>query len=154
MMRGQSSLEYLMTYGWALIILAAVLTILYSVGVFDPKQYMNEECLFQPSLQCKSMSLTEGGKFNLQLNNGLGYEIDEVSAELTMLSTGETVPADNSQGLVKQNKPIVVSALFNQHGALRAGTLEKIRVKLTYKVNDQPYTTTGVVAVRVSPSSS
>ncbi|MDE1856612.1 MAG: LamG domain-containing protein [Candidatus Micrarchaeota archaeon] len=35
MLRAQSAMEYLMTYGWAIIIIAVALTALYSIGVFN-----------------------------------------------------------------------------------------------------------------------
>ncbi len=34
--RLQSAMEYLMTYGWAILIIAIVLAALFSLGVFNP----------------------------------------------------------------------------------------------------------------------
>ena len=149
--RGQSSVEYLMTYGWAFIILLAVIAILYSFGVFNPQQYMGEECLFQPSLQCKSMSLSSStGNFKLDLTNGLGYKITNVKYTAQLLSTGDS----NSGTIVSvnPNEVISISTTFKPE-TLRTGTLEKVKVTLTYQIegdNTQYYTTTGIVAVRVS----
>ena len=154
--RGQSSVEYLMTYGWAFIILLAVIAILYSFGVFNPQQYMGEECLFQPSLQCKSMSLSSStssspGDFKLDLTNGLGYKITNVKYTAQLLSTG-----DIGQGnivSVDPNGVISIRATFKPKTTLRTGTLEKVKVTLAYQIegdNTQNYTTTGIVAVRVS----
>jgi hypothetical protein len=36
MMKGQSALEYMMTYGWAILIIVIVAVILYSMGIFNP----------------------------------------------------------------------------------------------------------------------
>jgi len=152
--RGQSSVEYLMTYGWAFIILLAVIAILYSFGVFNPQQYMGEECLFQPSLQCKSMSLSSStGDFKLYLTNGLGYKITNVKYTAQLLSTGEMQPTSPIiLREVKPNEVIYISTTFKPE-TLRTGTLEKVKVTLTYQIegdNTQYYTTTGIVAVRVS----
>ncbi len=38
--RSQSAMEYLMTYGWAILIIAVVLGALYSLGVFNMSAYM------------------------------------------------------------------------------------------------------------------
>ncbi|MCL5680348.1 MAG: hypothetical protein M1465_03355 [Candidatus Marsarchaeota archaeon] len=35
--KAQSAMEYLMTYGWAILIIAIVLAALYSLGVFNPQ---------------------------------------------------------------------------------------------------------------------
>jgi len=144
-----------MTYGWALLILATVMAVLYSVGVFDPQQYMAEECLFQPSLQCKSMVLYKSGQFDLKINNGLGYELKEVSTTAYPLAD-PTQGISYSQTRVAPNGEITLSQSFGQYaGRLRTGSLERIGVEIKYKVKDDPsgkeYTTTGVVAVRVQP---
>jgi hypothetical protein len=34
---GQSALEYMMTYGWAILIIVIVAVILYSMGIFNPR---------------------------------------------------------------------------------------------------------------------
>ncbi len=38
--RSQSAMEYLMTYGWAIIIVAIVLGALFSMGVFNAANFM------------------------------------------------------------------------------------------------------------------
>ncbi len=157
--RGQSSVEYLMTYGWAFIILLAVLAILYSFGVFNPQQYMGEECLFQPSLQCKSMTLMSNdapkpatpGEFKLTLNNGLGYPIaGTTKCEAQLLSTGE-IKSCGTQGEILPNKEIFATSTFSA-GTLRTATLEKVKITITYTIpgSAEPYTTSGMVSVRVS----
>jgi hypothetical protein len=35
-MRAQSALEYMMTYGWAILIIVIVAAVLYSLGIFNP----------------------------------------------------------------------------------------------------------------------
>ena len=37
MANGQSALEYMMTYGWAILIIVIVAVILYSMGIFNPR---------------------------------------------------------------------------------------------------------------------
>ena len=38
-MRAQAAIEYLMTYGWAILIIAVALAVLFSLGIFNPNQY-------------------------------------------------------------------------------------------------------------------
>ncbi|MEM3364689.1 MAG: hypothetical protein QXS93_04250 [Candidatus Micrarchaeia archaeon] len=148
--RAQSSVEYLMTYGWAFIILLAVIAILYSFGVFNPQQYMAEECLFQPSLQCKSMSLSTRGDFSLVLTNGLGYRIRINEVSLDMLSTGQKGVKGQASAFADPNGQITINAKFDDKGTFRTSTLEKVKVTLTYQIDGSSdvYTTSGVVAVR------
>ncbi|MCL4389136.1 hypothetical protein M1397_00795, partial [Candidatus Marsarchaeota archaeon] len=37
--RSQSAMEYLMTYGWAILIIAIVVVALFSLGVFNPSNF-------------------------------------------------------------------------------------------------------------------
>ncbi|MGB9703775.1 MAG: hypothetical protein ACPLXS_03675, partial [Candidatus Micrarchaeales archaeon] len=37
--KSQAAMEYLMTYGWAILIIALALGVLYSLGVFNPKNF-------------------------------------------------------------------------------------------------------------------
>ncbi len=43
-MKGQGALEYLMTYGWALLIIVVVGAALYSLGVLNPATYTQSNC--------------------------------------------------------------------------------------------------------------
>jgi hypothetical protein len=38
-MRGESAMEYIMTYGWAILIIIIVAAALFALGVFDPHTY-------------------------------------------------------------------------------------------------------------------
>ncbi|MEM3690294.1 MAG: hypothetical protein QXZ40_01015, partial [Candidatus Micrarchaeia archaeon] len=38
--KGQSALEYLITYGWALVALAVIILLLYYLGVFNPTMWV------------------------------------------------------------------------------------------------------------------
>jgi hypothetical protein len=52
-MKGQTALEYLLTYGWAILVIMVVLAVLYYYHVFDPKCWSEDyypECHnLQPS---------------------------------------------------------------------------------------------------------
>jgi hypothetical protein len=37
--KAQSAMEYLMTYGWAILVIAVVLGVLYSLGIFSPSNF-------------------------------------------------------------------------------------------------------------------
>ncbi len=49
--RSQSALEYMMTYGWAILIIVIVAVILYSMGIFNPSSSVTTASAgFSPSL--------------------------------------------------------------------------------------------------------
>lgn len=38
-MKGQDTMEWVMTYGWVIMVVVIVMAILFSLGVFDPKTH-------------------------------------------------------------------------------------------------------------------
>ncbi len=56
--RGQAAMEFLSTYGWAVLIIALVLAALLWLGVFNVQQGIPERCTFQAGLECSDVRLT------------------------------------------------------------------------------------------------
>ena len=42
--KGQGALEYLMTYGWALLVIVIVFAALYAMGILNPSTYQQNRC--------------------------------------------------------------------------------------------------------------
>lgn len=76
-MKGQAAIEYLMTYGWALLALVIVVAVLLSSGLFSPDYLISEECSFGNSLPCNFALFNEGPstKVIMEIFNGYPYEI-------------------------------------------------------------------------------
>ncbi len=52
--RAQSAMEYLMTYGWAILIIAVVLGALFSLGVFSSSSFLGTTCIASSGFECLS----------------------------------------------------------------------------------------------------
>ena len=50
--RGQSSMEYLMTYGWAVLVIAIIVSLLFALGVFNGLFGTPNVCAPQPGFTC------------------------------------------------------------------------------------------------------
>ncbi|MDO8339663.1 MAG: hypothetical protein Q7T16_03325 [Candidatus Burarchaeum sp.] len=59
--RGQAAMEFLSTYGWAVLIIALVLAALLWLGVFNVQQGIPERCTFQAGLDCSDVRITVAG---------------------------------------------------------------------------------------------
>ncbi len=55
--KAQSAMEYLMTYGWAILIIAVVLGALFSLGVFSGSSLIGTACIAGPGFLCQSVTL-------------------------------------------------------------------------------------------------
>ncbi len=53
----QSAMEYLMTYGWAILIIAIVLIALFSLGVFSNAN-LGTSCIAESGFECNGLTLT------------------------------------------------------------------------------------------------
>ena len=70
--RAQSAMEYLMTYGWAILIIAVVLAALYSLNVFNAGASLGggNPCIGQSGISCSKALLTSTGLLSFTIGNG------------------------------------------------------------------------------------
>jgi YVTN family beta-propeller protein len=57
-------MEYLMTYGWAILIIAVVLGALYSLGIFNGSNFLGGSCIAAPGYLCTNPLLSTDGKLS------------------------------------------------------------------------------------------
>jgi len=71
----QAAMEYLMTYGWAILIIALALGVLYSLGVLNPSRLKPVMCMLPAPFSCQVGGFTTGGKLNITLMQGSGQQM-------------------------------------------------------------------------------
>ncbi len=54
-------MEYLMTYGWAILIIAVVLAALFELGVFNGSNLAPQACIAQAGFVCRNPVYTANG---------------------------------------------------------------------------------------------
>ncbi len=73
--KAQSALEYLMTYGWALIVIIIVVAALFAFGIFNPPAAAR--CAGMDKLLYKDHAVSAAGTaISLAFGNGAGSTID------------------------------------------------------------------------------
>ena len=75
MRKGQSALEYLLTYGWAILIVIIVGASLYALGVFSPGQWTGKRQTGFAQFRVADFSLNEDGNFSIAFQNQLGKTV-------------------------------------------------------------------------------
>ncbi|HIH42027.1 TPA: hypothetical protein HA246_00090 [Candidatus Woesearchaeota archaeon] len=73
--RGQAAMEFLMTYGWAILVVLVVIGALAYFGVLNPQSFLPKKCQFSTGLVCSDHVLRSSGELVLRINNGLGNDI-------------------------------------------------------------------------------
>jgi len=82
--RGQAAMEFLMTYGWALLVLILIILALAVFGVLNPKGFLPEACMLGPGLACEQYKAINDGNPNnpdgrmifMTVRNGMGKDLD------------------------------------------------------------------------------
>jgi hypothetical protein len=115
--KAQSAMEYLMTYGWAILIIAVVLGALFSLGVFNSSSLIGTSCVALSGYYCTNPVLSSTGILTLTVGQATGTSYSGVTAYIVpsgttssgitsysnsigTLSSGQTVPITISlQGL-------------------------------------------------------
>ena len=92
-MRGQAMMEYLVTYGWAILMLVLVIGLLVSSGAFSANSFSVQECTFQPGLPCSPYilylnSTSDQTVLDFTLTNALGFPINVIGVNYTVTDLG------------------------------------------------------------------
>jgi len=70
--KAQSAMEYLMTYGWAILIVAVVLGSLYNLGVFNGAAFLGTSCISASGFYCTNPTLSTGGVLTVTIGQATG----------------------------------------------------------------------------------
>lgn len=165
--KAQAAVEYLMTHGWALLVLTAIVVLIYSMGVFNPSRYVRQECFFQPDLNCPSFLLakdSQGYTLTFSVANGFGFDVmvDEIKITTTDLGRrGEyTYTGSCASGICSTSGLFKTGQLLNVTFPIKEsestpdrGTTEQIKISISYRNcgTDPEYTGTPETCANGSP---
>lgn len=127
-------MEYLMTYGWALVALVVVIGAIMATGVFNPSYLIAEECTLQPDLSCTGhlLHIDEGGtpQLEFRISNGLGYDIRLTGVKITT-NDGTTYEDNSYNVMIPQGTDYTIGMTLSELSATK-GETEKLRVSINY----------------------
>ncbi len=87
--KAQAAMEFLMTYGWAILVVLVVIGALAYFGVLSPSTLLPEKCSFPVSVNCVDHSVSQTGVSVVLLNGaGRDMQINKLSASSEALGTG------------------------------------------------------------------
>jgi uncharacterized protein (UPF0333 family) len=98
--RGQAAMEFLMTYGWAILVVLAAIAALAYFGVLSPDRFLPDKCTLPSGVACLDSKLASSGGATVVIQNSLGFDVSNVSVTLTGTGcTGSaTTPATLNNG--------------------------------------------------------
>ena len=84
--KGQAALEFLMTYGWAILVVLAAIGALAYFGVLSPDRFLPEKCTLPSGIACLDFKYSAETNFSLIIQNAGGFDMQD--AVLTVNGTG------------------------------------------------------------------
>lgn len=94
MAKAQSALEFLTTYGWAVLIALIMVGVLYMLGVFNPTRATPNLCSLPAGFSCFAYKVSNGGVLYLDLSQSTGGDIvvDAVACSAQESASLSTIP--------------------------------------------------------------
>jgi len=145
--KGQSAMEYLMTYGWAILVIIIVIAVLFYIGVLNPKNITPTSCTFPPGISCMSYKFTASSAtpMTLTLGQATGHRImvtghNCTQQALTAAPTVNAVTVNISNGEFAQ--VAATMSVYNSAGtalaanAYNVGDTIKMTCWITYNYTD------------------
>lgn len=109
--KSQSAMEYLMTYGWSILVIAIVVGVLFAIGAFNgPSQGASSSCLAISGYQCTMPTLYSNGTISF-LAGQVSSSLTIVGATCSLSSTPpQTIPALTNTITVGPNQAATIFA--------------------------------------------
>ncbi len=142
MKKSQAALEFIMTYGWAILVVLVAIGALAYFGVLDPGKFLPSKCTMSAGLACTDHKAT-ASSLDIVFRNSLGYDItvSSVKAQQCTAQTGLTDSVAN--GDIKKYTFVCTNAGSKYNG----------QVNVTYTTpidyGELPHTNQGQVTSRI-----
>ena len=134
--RGQAAMEFLMTYGWAILVVLIAIGALAYFGVLNPARFLPESCTIGPGVGCDDYKITSGAAaestIQLLLRNGLGESLTDVDVAITGCTDSTAADGDDAWTdgslLGDADNGITLTTC----GILNSGERVKVDITITY----------------------
>src|SRR3989344_6793353 len=138
--KGQAAMEFLMTYGWAILAAIIAIGVLAYFGVFSPGKFVPTATVLNPPLYANSWNIVETGNLvSIEVKNNGGEAIDIQGIEFTNSNSGGTTGAcDDSTDYsaaplnVGPGVPQILTVTCTGAGGLSAGDTFKADIAIEY----------------------
>ena len=143
--KSQAAMEFLMTYGWAILVVLAAIAALAYFGVLSPEKFLPEKCILAPGLACVSHKVTPT-QITLIISNGLGRTID-----VTSITVGDCSGSWTDKTMMSGNETTFTLPTSGtcDNGATKDAFKGDITLKYTEKVTGLEKTIYGNIATKI-----
>jgi hypothetical protein len=138
-------MEYLMTYGWAILIIAVVLGALFSLGVFSSSSLLGTACIATSGFLCQSpfLSHTTGG-LSFILGQSTGVTMGNVLLACAATSSASGLPNLPSTIIVGNGNAIAVGTPLGFSAIMGSGVASNSPIVGNSLISGYQVTVTGL----------
>jgi hypothetical protein len=80
--RGQAAMEFLMTYGWAILVVLAAIGALAYFGVLSPDRFLPEKCTLPSGMACLDFTWDSTNGITTVIQNSAGFDMNAVGVSV------------------------------------------------------------------------
>jgi hypothetical protein len=80
--KAQAAMEFLMTYGWAILVVLAAIAALAYFGVLSPDRFLPEKCTLPSGVACLDFTAATT-QVQMKIQNSQGFDMSAVTVTLT-----------------------------------------------------------------------
>lgn len=135
MKKAQAAMEFLMTYGWAILVVLAAIGALAYFGVLSPDRFLPSKCVVTGGFTCTEYKLdgtTGAEEVRLYLQNNLGVAADSVNVTLEDADGTLCTTTDGSEIVGVLTNGEKSSAITFDGGCTLTGTSFKGDIEIVY----------------------
>ncbi|MEK6847353.1 MAG: hypothetical protein AABY16_04250 [Nanoarchaeota archaeon] len=146
--RGQAAMEFLMTYGWAILAAIVAIGVLAYFGVFSPGKLAGSSAIVNNPFYANSWQVTTAN-VNLEMTNNGGDTL--VVSLITVTGTGASASDDCTTGVISTTVNPGVQQLFAvacTGATMAAGESYAGNIQITYTKSGSTLTQTSTGTIR------
>ncbi|MCB9362508.1 hypothetical protein H6504_03655 [Candidatus Woesearchaeota archaeon] len=103
--KGQAAMEFLMTYGWAILVVLAAIAALAYFGVLNPDRFLPEKCTLPSGIACLDVEGSTSS-ITMSIQNAQGIDMANINLSLVDTTASTEVQCTGSTSLSNGAKAV------------------------------------------------
>jgi hypothetical protein len=135
--RGQAAIEFLVTYGWAIMAAMLVIGALTYFGITNPATSLPDKCIFSNSFACKDFLITNT-TLKLKVTNTAGQTIYgyyggpmDFTANMTEYNNAPCIT--DSTGTLEPDSDLTITCTMPVGSEFNINEKAKVKLSITYR---------------------
>jgi len=148
--KGQAALDFMMTYGWAILLVVIIAVALFAMGIFEPANFIGNKAAGFGGVVPTGWQLNQAGTFTIKVTNTVGKPIRLDSINVTIGSSSVNVAVTNITIPVGEGSTLLTSTTGAFGAQAPGGYTAKVSIQYTDLNEGFPYVSSGTINAKVS----